>query len=122
MYSLKNVLKNIEKLQCSFENRPKKYMFGLKNYGDIPQTINKADGDPWDIFAPGQKKLNTNKMYKIKKCLGILLLSDGNHKIAVCVEKDFDKYEALKEIDIYTKKYCKYVGVTGSFVPFVQFQ
>ena len=112
------LLKNLSKLSCVFEYRPKKYMFGLKNYGDIPKMINKADGDPWDVFAPGQKKMDIGKKYKIKQCVGILFLSDGNHKIAVDVTGNVNKQKAVNEISKYAKRYCDYVGVTGHFVPF----
>ena len=106
-------------MRCIFEYRPQKYMFSLKNYGELPDTFNKADGDPWDIFAPGYPKLKINKVYKIKRCLGVLLLEDGNHKIAVELKhtKGFNAKKAIYEIFMYKKKYCDYVGVSGHFVP-----
>ena len=56
------------------EKRPKKYKFGSKNYGEIPGWINKSDGDPWDVFAPGYAyDLKINKQYKIKSVIGVLL-------------------------------------------------
>lgn len=116
--NIHTLLKILPTLFCVFEYRPRKYMFGLNNYGDIPKMINKADGDPWDVFAPGQKKMDIGKKYKIKKCLGILFLSDGNHKIAVDVTGNVDTQKALDEIDVYVKLYCDYVEITGHFVQF----
>ena len=38
-----------------------KNVFGLKHYGEIPKTINKADGDPWDVAVPGYNSLPIGK-------------------------------------------------------------
>mgnify|MGYP001370731223 CR=1 FL=1 len=114
------VLKNAIGKECQFEYRPKKYMFGISNYGDIPEWINKADGDPWDIFAPGiSSKLPINKKFVIKKILGILLLENGNHKIAIKVNtKGYDKDRCLDDINTYCKKYTKFQNMNGVFIHF----
>ena len=64
---------------------------------------NKSDGDPWDVFAPGYSyTLSTSNSYRIKKILGILLLENGNHKIAVKLYASqapgFNYKRAMKEI------------------------
>ena len=60
-------------MYCVFENRKK---FPFKNYGEIPKTCNPADGDPWDIFAPGYHiKIPRDKKYKIKKKPDYIIIS-----------------------------------------------
>ena len=74
-----------KKHRAVFENRPKRYMLNCNNYGDIPGLTNRADGDPWDVFAPGYtyKALHIGKPYQIKDIVGYLRLDSGNDKLAV---------------------------------------
>ena len=102
-HSLNYMLKNIKKHPFIFENRASKYKFGVKNYGEIPHHINKADGDPWDIFAPGyNSSFKTNTPFMVDKVIGILLLKDGNHKLAIRIKgypilsNHFEHYNSLK--------------------------
>jgi hypothetical protein len=118
-FVLKRLLKNPHKYTCIFENRPTKYKFGTYNYGEIPMWYNRADGDPWDIFAPGYKyKLEHNVPYVIDKIIGVYFLENGNHKIAVRLKHlqvDSQKYE--KEIiNKYTKKYTHYTKIRGQYL------
>lgn len=120
-HTLSYVLRNLEKSSvCQFEKRPNKYMFGIQNYGEIPLWINKADGDPWDIFAPGYKKAFVyNKNYEIEKVIGIFFLENGNHKIAVRIKNvpiDSKKFED-EQIMKYTKNYSEYTKVVGKYFP-----
>lgn len=116
-YVLKNIV-NSSKYKCILENRPLKYKFGTYNYGEVVGLINKADGDRWDIFAPGYgKELQFFKKYKIKSILGVYLLSNGNHKIAVKLYlPGFDSKQASKEIDCYCKNYSNFTKIIGKYV------
>jgi hypothetical protein len=120
-YVLKHILNSPCKYTCVFENRPTKYKFGAKNYGEIPHFLNKADGDPWDVFAPGHiKPFTYNKQYVIDKIIGVYFLENGNHKIAVRI-KDFPIKSHKYENDIikkYTKKYSDYTKIKGIYIPF----
>ena len=99
-FVFKRLLEQPNKYKCIFENRPAKYKFGAYNYGEIPIWYNRADGDPWDIFAPGYKyNLSHNVPYVIDKVIGVYVLENGNHKIAV----------RLKHLPIHSKKYEKYI-------------
>lgn len=125
--SFSNTLDSIAtgSIRAVFEKRPEKYMFGSNNYGDIPGLYNRADGDPWDVFAPGYKyrALQIDKPYLIKRVVGYLRLDDGNHKIAVLVHdpsKRFSYKKALREIQEYCAKYVEKVmhkkGLSGTWV------
>ena len=72
----------------NLQKRPLKYMFGTNNYGEISGTLNKADGDPWDVIVPGYPTLNIDVMHKIKSIEGILLLKNGNHKLIIDIYTD----------------------------------
>ena len=116
---INKLLNKSENNICMFESRPAKYRFGVKNYGDIKKWINKADGDPWDVFAPGYDHYFTrNKEYTISKVIGIFILENGNHKIAVrikdapIVSTTFEKSQIKK----YMNEYSKYTKINGYFV------
>jgi hypothetical protein len=68
-------------LTCIFEDRD---LIGCKNYGEIPGTLNPADGDPWDVCAFGYKRrLKRGIPYEIAHIAGELVLPNGNHKLIV---------------------------------------
>ena len=92
-------------------------MFGASNYGEIPGKINDADGDPWDIFTPGMtRRLNTSKMYRVKRVIGVVVLENGNHKIAVeLFVPGFDPTRVDADVEEYMKKYSKFTGVPTSW-------
>ena len=107
---------------CVLENRKRKYMFGTKNYGDIPAFKNPADNDAWDVFAPGyERSLTVYVPYTIKSVLGYLRLSNGNHKIAVRLDvPGYKQSVADEEISRYCRTYLTNVGrhndLQGAFV------
>lgn len=80
------------------EKRPSRFMFGCRNYGDIPKFINPADGDPWDVIVPCVKKLPMNKKLRIRNLLGVVLMKNGNHKLAVSVYNHSTKTDFTKRI------------------------
>lgn len=102
------------------EYRIKKYKFGTLNYGEIPGLYNLADGDPWDVFAPGYEKIiPINKPYKVKEIIGIFMLENGNHKIAVRLFlPGFDFIRAHKEIIKYCKNYSQKTKIKGKWIQF----
>lgn len=111
------VLRNAIGKRCMFEERPKKYKFGVENYGEIPGMINKADGDPWDVFAPGyRKELKKNGGYKIKDIVGVYVLENGNNKLAIRVYANgYDEKKAERDIKTYCKKYTGYTKIKGKY-------
>jgi len=106
--------KNI--LYAKLENRPPKYLFGTNNYGEIINTLNNADGDPWDIIVPGYPSLERDVPIKIKQLEGVILMPNGNHKIIVDVHTNAQRLPLKKikdEIYLYRKLYnrvCKKRG------------
>lgn len=118
-FVLRKLLDNPDKHTCVFEQRPKKYKFGTHNYGEIPKWYNHADGDPWDIFAPGyNNNLMTNKPYYIDKIVGVFVLEDGNHKIAVRLKNIpiHSKQYEQNIIDKYIKNYSGYTKIKGVYM------
>tara|TARA_B100002051_G_C16640899_1_gene588568 strand:+ start:91 stop:531 length:441 start_codon:yes stop_codon:yes gene_type:complete len=125
--TLGEVLRNVvesDKYRAVFEYRPPKYMFGIKNYGEIRNVgkkqymINQADNDPWDVFAPGYHyKLQLRKRYKIKDIIGLLFLENGNHKLGVRVYAPyFDKDLACQDIKTYIEEYVHLTGKRGWWI------
>lgn len=115
-FVLDNII-NSDKHKAILENRPKKYKFGALNYGEITGLKNIADGDRWDIIVPGYSyEIKTNTEYKIKDIIGILLLDNGNHKIAVNLYLNgFKEQNCYEEIDRYCKKYVNFTKVHGAW-------
>lgn len=124
-YVLQHAVKS-DIYQAVFENRPRKWKFGIRNYGDIRPVhentrhlINRSDGDPWDIFAPGIRELPTGKYYKIKEVVGMLRLENGNHKLAVLLYvPGFDYTRAMYDIRNYCNRYLHELRRKGSWVAF----
>lgn len=84
IFSTLNHVLSQKKLSVVFEQRPRKFMCSTTNYGEIPGMYNAADGDPWDVFTPGQtRRLQRGTPYKVKRILGVVKVENGNHKIAV---------------------------------------
>jgi inorganic pyrophosphatase len=103
-------------MYCVFETRKR---FPFKNYGEIPKTYNPADGDPWDVFAPGYHvEIPRGKKYKIMKIIGVYCLDNGNHKVAVRVHyPGFDPVWVNEDIRRSCKGYTLKTGVRGFYVP-----
>ena len=99
---------------CVLEPRVR---FPYKNYGEIPRTCNPADGDAWDVFVPGyHRRLPTGRPLKIKKFLGLYVLENGNHKIAVRVDyPGFDPAWVRADIEKSCKGYTRMTGVRGVY-------
>ena len=92
----------------------------MKHYGDIPGTLNTADGDPWDVAVPGYTNLPIGQKLKLKKLLGIMMLENGNHKLIIDVHTNQPKNykQALNEIKQYQKRYSKFTGIPGRIILF----
>lgn len=105
------------------EERPLKYMFGAKNYGEIPGLTNASDGDPWDVLVPGlSRRLPTGHPHVVKRVLGIFLLENGNHKICVSIYgTNFDAARAAEEIKKYVDQYCFFTKRRGFYIDYDAF-
>ena len=116
LVSLDHVLVHATAHRAVFESRPRRYMFGCRNYGDIPGLVNAADGDPWDVFAPGYewRALAVGRPYRIRSVMGVYLLANGNHKIAIRVHAPgYDEDRARREIERFCRAYTRGTGVPG---------
>lgn len=102
------------------ENRPERYNFGARNYGEVcANWHNRADGDKWDVFAPGyDHTLPVDCTYAVEGVLGVLRLDNGNHKIAVRLRaRGYDAERARREIEHYVHRYTTRVRVRGEWHP-----
>ena len=113
-YVLSHVIKS-HKYKCILENRAPKWKFGTKNYGEIIGLRNKSDGDRWDVFAPGYSQpLRTNIPYVIQDILGVFLLKNGNHKIAIRLfVTGYDEKLTNDEIELYCSTYSSKLNKKG---------
>ena len=117
-YVLNNIV-NSDTHKGLLQSRPSLYKFGTQNYGEIQGLVNRADGDCWDIFAPGYSSaLPTECAYKIKTILGVYTLQNGNDKIAVRLfEPGFDPDICEKEIATFCRLYTAHTGIRGVWLP-----
>ena len=116
---LADVLAHLPAAHVVFERRPRRYKFGALSYGEVPGWYNRADGDPWDVFAPGYRRpLPTGRPYRVAGVLGHLALENGNHKIAVRLDvPGYDGRRAAREIARYAAAYTQGTGVAGTWQP-----
>ena len=101
----------LHELECvKLEYRPVRWMFGCTNYGEVYGNLyNPADGDRYDVFAPGYAtRLPTGVVYRVRDILGVLEMSNGNHKIAVRLDVGgYDAARAQTEILRYCHEYTR---------------
>ena len=93
-----------------FEEVKKKRYFvesHIKKFAEFKDYMNPHDNCLWDAIIPGyEHRLKPDSHYKSQKIIGMLLLSDGNHKIAVRVNKPgYNKSKAKKDIKTYVNNY-----------------
>ena len=104
-------------VQVVMEHRKNKF---INNYGELPQFINGADGDPWDVIVPGYATLEYGKPYRFKKLMGVYALPDGNHKLIVDVytdhERDVSKIQ--RQVKKFQKRYEEHTKLKGSVLYF----
>ena len=88
----------------------------INNYGELPQFINKADGDPWDVIVPGYPKLPPGVPYDLKEIIGVYRLPNGNHKLIVDIYTDvLKKFDRVKpEVNKFIRMYEKHTGLKGT--------
>lgn len=121
--TLEFVLLNLVGKEIRLQSRPKNYMFGTLNYGEVCNNwFNEADGDRWDVFVPGYLKSLPIGTYTVSSIIGVLKLENNNHKIAVRLQDKVNEYESTycelrcsTEIHRYVKTYKKRMGVNGTF-------
>ena len=110
-----------QSLLVRLEKRPERYMFGVKNYGEILRHFNPADKDMWDIIVAGYKdKLPTGIPFKVSKLIGMYMLPNGNHKFVVDIERNAwaKTRDIKKEMETYKKNYEKFTKLRGSLIFF----
>ena len=103
------------------EQREKRYMFGIRNYGEIPQYLNAADNDAWDVVVPGYRPLPVERSYELRRVLGLVHMKNGNHKIIVDVVTDAPRENSAKviaELQRYMVNYERDVHVPTRLVLF----
>ena len=101
------------------EYRPERFLFGTKNYGEVRGGwYNRADGDPWDVFVPGYNcALPRRQPMEVADVLGVLMLENGNHKIAVRVPvSGYSTNRAKREIRTYVHRYTTELRKPGMWV------
>lgn len=118
--ALRAVIADSDAHPVRLERRPKRWMFGALNYGEIPTLMNAADRCAWDVFAPGYgRSLAVEPSYTIERVLGVLRLANDNHKIAVKLRgvDGFDDARAADEIRRYSREYTRRMRLDGMYAP-----
>ncbi len=81
--------------------------YGIDNHAEFKDYMNPHDNCLWDAIIPGYNYvLDPNGKFRSQKIIGVLLLSDGNHKIAIRIHKPgYDKNQAKNDIKTYVNNY-----------------
>lgn len=119
------VLRRLPGTHVVLEPRARRHKFGALNYGEVDSTwINAADGDPWDVFAPGLScELRAPYRARVHRVLGHIRLRNGNHKIAVTLHRDdlpsgvrVDPRRGRAEIERYRCTYAARMNMDAQWV------
>ena len=85
--------------------------YGIDNHAEFIHFHNPHDDCLWDAVIPGYKKqLPFDKIYKTKDIIGLLWLSNGNHKIFIRLNTTnygFKVESINSEIKKFIKNYVK---------------
>jgi hypothetical protein len=115
------VLTSLPGTDVHLQPRPARYLFGCRNYGEVASPwYNAADGDKWDVFAPGYaRRLPTCTPYRVAYVLGFLDMENGNSKIAVRLANTpgYRADRARREIDRYVEEYTRRMRKRGVWRP-----
>ena len=113
--TLEELLPQLPNTNIRLESRTMFWKFGTWNYGEVTRNWhNRSDGDKWDIFAPGYGRELPVGTYKCTGILGVLLLNNDNHKIAVTIDADgYCPQAAQREIQTYQHEYCRRMKKSG---------
>ena len=109
------------KLVVVLENRPHKYMFGVKNYGEILNHYNPADRDMWDVIVAGyHDKIPTGVPFRVTNLIGVYMLPNGNHKLIVDIERGLWRVrgDIKSEVERYKKNYEIFTKLRGNLIFF----
>jgi hypothetical protein len=116
--SLEHVLCALPGSTVVLQPRNRRWKFGCINYGEVCGNMyNAADGDKWDIFAPGfSTELPTREPFVVDKVLGVFMLQNGNHKIAVLLANaslPYDPRRSQDEIRRFKGEYTRRMKLKG---------
>jgi hypothetical protein len=103
-----NILKKPTEIYLENKNKLKYKNYGIINYGSLSDNINEDDNEQLNIIIPGYaNKIVSNHVYS-KDVIGILWLSDGNHKIFINIDHDgFDCQKSTNDTNKYINEYLK---------------
>lgn len=91
MKNIISILKNPTKIYLKNMNKLKYKHYGVINHGTL------LNNNEFDIIIPGYtNKINSTYVYS-KDIIGILWVSDGNHKIFINIEHDGFNYNKCND-------------------------
>ena len=81
--------------------------YGIDNHAEFINYHNPHDNCLWDAVIPGYKKqLPIDRIYITKDIIGVLWLSNGNHKIFVRLNTYNYQFD-IKSIDADIKRFIR---------------
>ena len=115
---LEHVLNNMVGTDIRLEDRNVRWKFGTHNYGEVVENwYNRADKDRWDVFTPGYTAPIPVGTYECTAVIGVLLLANDNHKIAVRVSHPgYTEDASRQEIKRYIAQYCQRMKLRGMWM------
>ena len=87
---------------------------------EIPEYINPADGDPWDVLVFGyDQKFKPNQTFQTDQLVGVIFIRGGNHKLIFKIPglKSFSQPKFQSNLQDYMSSY----RVNGLHMTYVEF-
>lgn len=82
--------------------------YGIKNQAEFPTLLNRSDNDPWDVILPGYKKRIRKKHFCAHVVIGILYVSNGNHKLFMRIPyPGYSSKQAKIDMNVYKAEYSR---------------
>ena len=105
----------------------KRQWVGIRNYGEVIGFRNRADGDRWDVFAPGLSgDLPIGESLRMRGIIGIVLIKGGNHKLAIALEAPYEPVSREKinaDVRAFIRVYKRaHPGISGSRIRYLELE
>tara|TARA_B100000575_G_C23134334_1_gene658596 strand:- start:2179 stop:2586 length:408 start_codon:yes stop_codon:yes gene_type:complete len=119
-----NMLMKKNPLTIEIEDRVslKRNTYKMNNHAEFIDYHNPHDNCYWDAVIPGyNKKFKGTDKFNTSKIIGVYVLDNGNHKVAVQINSApkgyiYSEKKAITDMKRYITTYKKKIPVSGKWI------
>jgi hypothetical protein len=119
-----NLLMNKKSFEVEIEDRValRRNTYKMNNHAEFIDYHNPHDNCFWDAVIPGySKRLKGGQRFKTKDIIGVYVLDNGNHKVAIKLDScpkgyTYSKKKAQSDMKRYITIYKNKIPVQGRWI------